>query len=131
MAASLARVYSCNVELALEILGGKWKPVILAHLKEGPLRYGELRSLIRTSGRRLMSDKMLTQRLLDLEEQGLVERQKRGGRGAPSVYRLTKRGEGLRPALTALHDWAAAVAPEVGATVLEPPAKKERRFESA
>src|SRR5688572_12262304 len=57
MAASLARVYSCHVELALEILGGKWKPVILAHLKEGPLRYGELRTRI---GSRL-SDKMLTQ----------------------------------------------------------------------
>jgi DNA-binding HxlR family transcriptional regulator len=120
MAASLARVYSCNVELALEILAGKWKPVILAHLKEGALRYGELRALIRAGHRNRLSDKMLSQRLADLEEQGLIERRKRGGRGAPSIYRLTSRAEGLRPALQALHDWGAAMAPEVGAMVLEP-----------
>jgi len=119
MSASLARVYSCNVELALELLGGKWKPVILAHLKDGALRYGELRARISAGGRKRMSDKMLSQRLADLEEQGLVERRKRGGRGAPSAYRLTRRAEGLRPALIALHDWAASIAPEVGATVLE------------
>jgi DNA-binding HxlR family transcriptional regulator len=113
MAASLARVYSCHVELALEILGGKWKPVILAHLKEGPLRYGELRTRI---GSRL-SDKMLTQRLDDLEEQGLVSRTKHGGRGARSIYRLTPRAEALRPALQVLHDWGEKMAVEVGAVV--------------
>ena len=115
MAASVSRIYSCNVEVALEILGGKWKPVILAHLKEGPLRYGELRARIR----RGLSDKMLTQRLADLEEQGLVTRDKRGGRGAPSVYRLTRRAESLRPALQALHDWGARMAGELGAVVRE------------
>lgn len=115
MAASLSHVYSCNVEVALEVLGGKWKPVILAHLKDGPLRYGELRARIRGG----LSDKMLSQRLADLEEQGLVSRQKRGGRGAPSVYRLTARAETLRPALQALHDWGARIAREVGAVVRE------------
>lgn len=113
MAADLARTYSCYVELALEILGGKWKPVILAHLKEGPLRYGELRARI---GSRL-SDKMLTQRLDDLEEQGMVSRTKHGGRGARSVYQLTPRAEALRPALQVLHDWGQSMASEVGAVV--------------
>jgi DNA-binding HxlR family transcriptional regulator len=115
MPASLTRVFSCHVELALEILGGKWKPVILAHLKEGSMRYGELRARI---GRRL-SDKMLTQRLSDLEEQGLIVRRKSGRRGAPSAYRLTPRGETLRPALQALHDWGSGMAREVGAVVRE------------
>ncbi|WP_037304080.1 winged helix-turn-helix transcriptional regulator [Amycolatopsis orientalis] len=35
--------YHCAVELAVDVLGGKWKPVILSHLKEGVHRYGELR----------------------------------------------------------------------------------------
>jgi DNA-binding HxlR family transcriptional regulator len=115
VAASLSHVYSCHVELALEMLGGKWKPVILAHLKDGPLRYGELRARIRGG----LSDKMLSQRLADLEEQGLVSRRKQGGRGARSIYRLTARAEALRPALQALHDWGERMAGEVGAVVRE------------
>ena len=112
MAYSLRRRFHCPVELSLEILAGKWKPVILAHLKQQPLRYGELRRLIPR-----LSDKMLTQRLLDLEAQGLVARSKQGKRGAPAEYRLTPRGESLRHVLQALYDWGEVVAPEVGATI--------------
>jgi DNA-binding HxlR family transcriptional regulator len=50
MANSLARKFGCPVELTLELLGGKWKPVILAHLKERPLSYADLRRLIRSIG---------------------------------------------------------------------------------
>jgi DNA-binding HxlR family transcriptional regulator len=110
VAHSLHRKFSCAVELALEIVNGKWKPVILAHLKQGPLRYSELRALIPA-----LSDKMLTQRLVDLEEIGLVLRRKRGGRGARSRYELTPRGATLAPALQALHDWGELIAGEVGA----------------
>ena len=106
------RKFSCGVELTLEIIGGKWKPVILAHLKQGALRYGELRALIPA-----LSDKMLTQRLKDLEAAGLVKRRKAGGRGAPSSYELTARAKSLRPALEALNDWGERIAREVGATV--------------
>lgn len=112
MARRLRRSFSCGVELALEMLGGKWKPVILAHLKEGALRYGELRARIPA-----LSDKMLTQRLRDLEAMGLVRRRKSGDRGAPSSYALTLRAESLRPALGALNDWGNKVAKEVGANV--------------
>ena len=48
--------YHCATELAVDLIGGKWKPVILAHLKEGAHRYGELRR--RMPG---VSEKMLTQ----------------------------------------------------------------------
>lgn len=106
------REYSCGVELTLEIVGGKWKPVILAHLKQGALRYGELRARIPA-----LSDKMLTQRLKDLEESGLVKRRKSGGRGAPSCYELTTRAQKLRPALEALNDWGVRIAGEVGARI--------------
>jgi len=112
MAAGLNRRFYCGVELTLEILQGKWKPVILAHLKDGPRRYGELRAAIPR-----LSDKMLSERLGDLEEQGLVSRFKVGRRGSPATYRLTRRGESLRTLLEALNDWGFQIASEVGATV--------------
>jgi Predicted transcriptional regulators len=112
MAAGLNRRFYCGVELTLEILQGKWKAVILAHLKEGAMRYGELRAAIPG-----LSDKMLSERLRDLEEQGLVSRFKVGRRGSPATYRLTQRGESLRALLGALDAWGFRIAPEVGAIV--------------
>ena len=112
MAAGLNRRFYCGVELTLEILQGKWKPVILAHLKEGPMRYGELRRAIPR-----LSEKMLSERLRDLEEQGLVSRSKVGSRGSPATYRLSRRADSLRPLLGALNDWGFQVGPEVGAVV--------------
>ena len=103
----LAKRFGCPVELSLEILRGKWKPVILARLKERPYRYSELRKLIPN-----LSTKMLTERLRDLEAQGLVER--RGSAAKPhSVYRLTARAESLKPVLQALHDWGRTAASEL------------------
>lgn len=97
--------FGCPVELSLELLRGKWKPVILARLKDGPLRYGELRRLIPQ-----LSDKVLTERLADLQAQGLVTRQ---GRQRGGSYRLSHRGESLRPLLQALYDWGEAQASEL------------------
>jgi DNA-binding HxlR family transcriptional regulator len=113
MSRNLGRSFSCGVELALEILGGKWKPVILAHLKESALRYGELRARIPA-----LSDKMLTQRLKDLEQLGLVRRRKAGGRGARSIYEITERAKSLRPALVSLNEWGKSIAGEVGAKIV-------------
>jgi len=99
--------FGCPVELALSVLGGKWKTVLLAHLKGGPLRYRELRARVPA-----LSDKMLTQRLRDLETLGLVTKLPRGG-----GYRLTPRGDRLRPALDALYRVGRELAPELGATI--------------
>jgi DNA-binding HxlR family transcriptional regulator len=99
----------CPVEIALELLGGKWRAVILAYLKEAPRRYGELRALIPR-----LSEKMLTQRLRELEEAGLVERQ---AVDAHHVYRLTARGESLRPVLEALYALGERLAEEDGIDV--------------
>jgi len=115
MATSLRREFSCGVEVALAIVGGKWKPVILAHLKEGPMRYGELRRAIPR-----LSDEMLAQRLRELEQSGLVTRRKNGGRGARSVYALTARVQALRPALAALNSWGTKMSAEIGATIAGP-----------
>jgi DNA-binding HxlR family transcriptional regulator len=109
---SLHRKFTCPVELALEVLNGKWKTVILAHLKQGSLRYGELRFLIPS-----LSDKVLSERLRDLEDLGLIVRHKGGGRGSPSRYALTRRGRTLSPVLQGLYDWGESIAGEVGATI--------------
>jgi DNA-binding HxlR family transcriptional regulator len=93
----------CPVELSVVLLGGKWKAVILARLKEQPLRYGELRRQISR-----LSDKVLTDRLAHLQEQGLIVREEAAGQ-----YRLTRRGQSLRPLLQQLYDWGEAQAAEL------------------
>jgi DNA-binding HxlR family transcriptional regulator len=100
----LTRTFGCPVELALEVLGGKWKTVLLARLKQGPLRYGDLRRVVPG-----LSDKVLTQRLRELEEIGLVRRETAAGH---ERYALTARGESLREVLQSLYDWGRAFAAE-------------------
>jgi DNA-binding HxlR family transcriptional regulator len=95
----MGRSYDCPVELALDVLGGKWRVVLLARLKEGPQRYSDLRRLVPR-----MSDKMLTQRLRELGETGLIAR--RAGK-----YSLTSTGASARRVLQALYDWGQAIAP--------------------
>lgn len=106
---------SCPVELTLGVLGGKWKTVILAHLKEGSLRYGDLRARMPS-----LSDKVLVERLRDLEARGLVRRHKVGRRGSPSRYEMTPLGRSLSPVLQALYDWGTEAAPALGVTIETP-----------
>jgi DNA-binding HxlR family transcriptional regulator len=103
---NLQKTFGCPVELSLQVLGGKWKPVILARLKERPLRYGELRKLIPA-----LSDKILTERLRNLETQGMIRREKVPA--GEMVYRLTPLGETLRPVLDALYAWGEIAADEL------------------
>ncbi|QUD90279.1 winged helix-turn-helix transcriptional regulator [Phenylobacterium montanum] len=112
MAKRLAKRFGCPVEFALDVLGGKWKIVILSNLKQGPLRYGELRALIPT-----LSDKMLTQRLKELEELGLVVRDSGLVAGG---YALSPKGESLAPVLQALYDWGLEAGPSMGALFSRP-----------
>jgi len=102
------RSVGCATELALGYLGGKWKSVILARLKDRPLRYGELRRLIPH-----LSDKVLTERLRDLQSLGLIERVRGNAEKNAVAYRLTARGESLRPTLQALYDWGLATATDL------------------
>lgn len=104
----LSPTFGCPVELTVKVLAGKWKPVILAHLKEGALRYGELRARVPR-----LSDKVLTERLRALEERGLVRRTEVSGDRIYVVYELTERGCSLRPVLDALYAWGEAAAPDL------------------
>lgn len=105
----MKQTFTCPVELALDMLGGKWRTVILANIKEGAARYADLRRRIPR-----MSEKMLTQRLRELVETGLVAHD-------AGAYLLTPRGERARVVLTALHAWGESLVPELGVRI-EPPA---------
>jgi DNA-binding HxlR family transcriptional regulator len=111
----MASRYHCPVEVTVDVLAGKWRTVILAHLKEGVHRYGELR-------RRMpdISEKMLTQRLRDLEADGLVLRHDHETTPPRVEYRLTEEGESLTSVLTAMYEWGLARAARTG-TVIDPP----------
>jgi DNA-binding HxlR family transcriptional regulator len=84
----------------VDVIGSKWAVVILAHLKEGGHRYGELRRLMPD-----VSEKMLTQRLRELVEAGLVERTEHPGAPPAVSYRLSDEATELKPVLQALYSW--------------------------
>jgi DNA-binding HxlR family transcriptional regulator len=104
--------YSCPVELTVDVIGGRWRTVLLSHLKEGVHRYGELRR--RTPG---ISEKMLSQRLRELEADGLITRRDHGTVPPHVEYDLTDEGRTLAPVLRALYDWGVARAGRTGAKV--------------
>lgn len=111
--AGLRKSYGCPVEFALDLLGGKWKVVILARLKQEPLRYGELRRVIPG-----LSDKVLTERLGGLRELGLIELF--DDADGVARYRLTVRGDSARPMLRALYDWGETEADAFGVRIRPP-----------
>ena len=90
----------CGLDAALEIIGGKWKALILWELAPGPRRFGELRR--RVEG---ISEKVLIQQLRELEDDGIVSR-KQYNQVPPRVeYSLTSFGDSLNDALTPLCEW--------------------------
>ncbi|THD44600.1 MAG: transcriptional regulator [Bradyrhizobium sp.] len=109
----LRKSYGCPVEFSLDLLGGKWKMVILARLKQNLMRYGELRRAIPD-----LSDKVLTERLGGLREVGLVE--SLADADGVTRYQLTARGESLRSVLQALYDWGEAEAATLKVSIRPP-----------
>ncbi|MEV0122981.1 helix-turn-helix domain-containing protein [Streptomyces sp. NPDC050703] len=89
------------VERVFLLLGKRWNGVILASLMSGPGRFAELRRAVNG-----ISERMLSDRLAELGEAGLVSREVDAGPPLRVSYRLTPAGEALRPALQELGDWA-------------------------
>jgi len=87
----------------LEVIGGKWKPIILHYLNEAPRRTGELSRLMPHA-----SSKMLTQQLRELENDGVVKRRVYTQVPPKVEYSLTERGRSLRPIIRAMSAWAVA-----------------------
>lgn len=90
----------CPIESSLAILAGRWKARILWELHLGRRRYGELRRTI--DG---VSEKVLTQQLRQLEQDGVVRRIELGGVPPRVEYELTAVGEALHPVMDALETW--------------------------
>jgi DNA-binding HxlR family transcriptional regulator len=107
--------FNCPTEFALTVLGGKWKTIILAYLSERPCHYGELRQLLPG-----LSDKVLTERLKDLQQSGLVARSKLAVSKYRPPYVLTARGATLTPILTDLYAWGSKHAASFGVQVGNP-----------
>ncbi len=85
------REYVCPLDLAMEIIGGKWKAMLLFHLQYGPLRSGELKRRIKGD----ISNKMFTQITRDLESAGVIHRKVYPVVPPKVEYSLTQLWEGL------------------------------------
>jgi DNA-binding HxlR family transcriptional regulator len=93
-------VYSCGLEAALEIIGGKWKVLILWHLRMQPRRFGDLKRNVEG-----ISEKMLIQQLKELEGHGIVLRQDFKEVPPRVEYSLTDFGVSLIESLKPLCTW--------------------------
>ncbi len=93
--------YPCCTSLAMGIIGGKWKTVIIYHLKNNTLRYNELRKRIPW-----VTERTLSLQLKTLEKDGIVKRKVYTSKPPLKVeYSLTEFGETLVPLLQAIIDW--------------------------
>ncbi len=95
-----AKRYSCGLDAAVDVVGGKWKPMILWALSTRPHRFGELRRQL--DG---ISEKVLIQQLRELQRDGIVERRVHEQVPPKVVYSLTPLGETLDTALAPLGTW--------------------------
>lgn len=105
--------FSCPFELTMEVIGGKWKGLILWHLLDKKvLRNGEMLRLMPR-----ITQKMLTQQLREMEENGLVSRIIYEQVPPKVEYSLTSHGEALRPILNQMIEWGLVYARDNNITI--------------
>lgn len=92
----------CPVAATIELIGGKYKALILWHLSDGTLRFSELQRRINGA-----TPKMLTQQLRELEAKALIHREVYPVVPPRVEYQLTELGRSLLPVLVAMRDWGA------------------------
>ncbi len=98
----------CPVTHAMNIIGGKWKPIIIYLLSRGRLRFGKLIMFMPS-----ISRKVLTDQLRELEADGLIIREKFAEIPPRVEYSLTESSEKLIPLLNSLGEWAKEMAKDV------------------
>lgn len=104
------KVFSCTTSVAMELIGGKWKSVILIYLVDGKKRYNELYKLIST-----ITERTLSLQLKQLEKDGLITRKVFTKKPPLKVeYALTPFGESLSPVLICIANWGKTVVDEKG-----------------
>ncbi|MEA2439531.1 MAG: hypothetical protein QOH76_955 [Thermoleophilaceae bacterium] len=92
---------------AIELVGKRWTGAILLVLMDGALHFSGIRQLVPE-----LSDRLLSERLKELEGEGIVERRVLGGSPVRVEYSLTPKGRALEPALRELKQWAHQHQPE-------------------
>ena len=98
-------LHTCRpIEHAFELLGKRWVGRLVDLLLQRPARFSELLAALPELSRRVLS-----QRLLELQQCGLVRREVDPGPPISATYRLTERGQALAPAMSALRAWGRAV----------------------
>jgi DNA-binding HxlR family transcriptional regulator len=104
------KIYPCTVSLTMDLVGGKWKAVILYHLKDIEKRFSELHKEMPT-----VTEMTLSLQLKQLEKDGLLSRKVYGKKPPLKVlYSLTDFGKTLIPVLTAITEWGNRVVEEKG-----------------
>lgn len=93
--------YFCQLDLGLEFIRGKWKALIICHLKDEPVRFLELQRRIHG-----ITQKILNEQLKALEEEKIVERIVYPEVPPRVEYKLTEKGLALLPALEMIEQWA-------------------------
>ncbi|RQO65159.1 transcriptional regulator [Pedobacter sp. KBW06] len=102
------KVYPCTISLAMDLIGGKWKAVILYHLKDAEKRYNELRKEVPT-----ITEMTLSLQLKQLEKDGLVLRKVYGKKPPIKViYSLTDFGKTFTPVLETITNWGNQIVSE-------------------
>lgn len=94
------RQYGCAVEATADIIGGKWKAVVLYYLFDGTKRFNELRRLLPE-----VTQRMLTLQLRELEQDGIVHREIYKEIPPKVEYSLTEFGKSLGPIIVQMLDW--------------------------
>ena len=97
-----ARESCCSAyHAAIELIGKRWTGAIVFVLLDGPLRFSEVKVLVPD-----LSDRLLSERLKELEGEGIVERRPSEGVPMRIEYALTEKGRALEPAVRSLKVWA-------------------------
>jgi len=94
------RLAECPVRPAIDVVEGKWKPIVVNALKPGRLRFGQLRRHVPEASR-----KVLTEQLRELEDDQIISRKAFGQRWERVEYELTAYGRTLVPVLTLMAKW--------------------------
>ncbi|WP_326820659.1 winged helix-turn-helix transcriptional regulator [Streptosporangium sp. NBC_01756] len=94
------RTFTCGLDAAIAVMGGKWKGLILFALQEGPLRFGELRRAVPG-----ISERVLILQLREMETTGLLHREVYHQVPPKVEYSLTEFGRSLNTAMAPLGEW--------------------------
>ncbi|MFQ6549040.1 winged helix-turn-helix transcriptional regulator [Aestuariibius sp. 2305UL40-4] len=99
----ICQTETCPVTRTVQVMGGRWKPIVLYYLAGRPRRFNELRRLIPE-----VTQRMLTQHLRQLEADGVVHRDVKAQVPPHVEYSLTEMGRSLMPILEGMAEWGEA-----------------------